>query len=131
MQKDLYFDDVGLVYLDVLRVVLNNAECLFERGVGDKDRSDPVLDQAAGEGDDAIALDRLGHYGAGQQAEADLGRIVKPEEMLAAPARLQLGLGARDIAIEGFDCFWFQIDGKAKARACGESSKEEKEARQP
>jgi hypothetical protein len=51
--------------------------------------------------------------------------------MLAAPARLHFGLGARDIAIEGFDSFGFQINGEAQARACGESSNEEKEARQP
>ena len=86
----LHFDigDVGLIHLGVARIILHYTQDLFQRGARNKDRSDPILNEAARERDNAVALDGLRRHRARQQPRANIGRLFKPEEMLAAPAWL-------------------------------------------
>ena len=85
------------------------------------------MNEAARKRHNAVALDGLRHYGAGQQAQTDLGRIVKPKEMLAAPARLHLRVGVGDVTIESFDGFRFQIDGETDTGAERQNDNDEKQ----
>jgi len=128
--QNLYLRDVGPVGLDVLRIVLSHSQRLFERGFRDKDSSDPVLNESARERDDAIALDGLRDYCAREQAEPDVGRGVKPQKMLATPARLHFCVRARNVAIECLDGFRLQIDGETMAGDGRQNNKDDKEPRQ-
>ena len=85
------------------------------------------MNETARKRDDAVALDGLRHHSAGQQAEPDIGRIIKPEEMFAAPARLHFCFGARDVAVKSLDGFRLQIDGETKTGASGQNGNDEKE----
>ena len=111
----------------MLRIILNNAERLLERGVWNEDSSYPVLNETARERHNAIALDGLGRHRASQQAQANIGRVVKPEEMLAAPARLHFGFGASDVLVESLDGFRFQINGETNTGGAAQNSNEEEE----
>jgi hypothetical protein len=69
-------------------------------------------------------LDRLGHDRACQQPRANLGRIVKPQKMLAVPARSHFGVGGRDVVVERLDGLGFEIQRETDASA-GNSKYEE------
>jgi hypothetical protein len=108
-----------------LWIILNEAQRFFERGFGNKHSANPVLNQTARQRHNAVTLDRLRHYCSGQKAKTNLRRVVKPEEILAAPARLHFGFCACDVAIEGLDGLGFQIDGGADTGAQGQSANDE------
>ena len=62
MRQYLHLGYVGFVDLGVLRIVLDNLQRFFQRGLGNEDSSDPILNETTGKRHDGISLDGLRHY---------------------------------------------------------------------
>src|SRR5208283_1961010 len=93
--------------------------------------TDPVFHQAAGKRDYAVALRGLRDHSAREQPLADRGRvgqIVKPKEVLPAPARLHSRLDRCDVLLVRLDGLGLQIDGKTAPGRYREAQKEQRTA---
>ncbi len=104
---------------------MNDAHGFLERDLRNKDSSDPVLNKPARERHNSVALDGLSHHGAREQPPANIGRVVKPEETLAAPAWLQLCFVLAMYRSNASMGFLLEIHGETKTGAGGQNNNDE------
>ena len=130
--------DFGFVSIPVVAVVKYQGLSLLQGNAGQERDSAPEVNLAAGNLNWAtvfcgpqLADFHLSLLEAGQElSAAGFGQRVHPKERTAAPGfSLQLHIGGAHVALEGVDCFLFQLRGgaangkrglqKNKQQACG------------
>ncbi len=102
-------------------VILGPSERAGYRRARNEDGAHPIVNQAVGRLDVAVAVPGLNHYLATAHFLQPLRGLIDPEKRAGAALLFEARLGGADVAVESLDGFRFQ--GGAGSRKAGQQGK--------